>query len=310
MDKKNQTRVTEILLLGFQNLNDWKIIFFIMLFTVYCVTISGNLLIGILVALCKNLHSPMYVFLLQLSICDILLTTDIIPRTLVGILSNGAVMSFSGCMAQFYIFGGSESSECFILTVMAYDRYIAICNPLRYSSMMNMMLLVKLSIFSWVLGFSVTLVTTLNIFTLDFCGPNIIDHFFCDLAPILHLSCSETYSVRTEVALLSIVVMVLPLVLTGTSYGCIVRTILQMSSNIDRMKVFSTCSSHLMVVCMFYGTLIVIYMLPMEGSSLTISKAVSLLYTVVIPMINPIIYSLRNKDIKDFIIFYTKEKHC
>ncbi|XP_040197868.1 olfactory receptor 11L1-like [Rana temporaria] len=309
MDKKNQTCITEIHLLGFQNLNDWKIFCFTMLFIVYCVAISGNLLIIAMVAFCKNLHSPMYMFLVQLSVCDVLLTTDILPNTLASILSDGAVMSFSGCIAQFYIFGGSESSECFILTVMAYDRYLAICNPLRYSSIMDVTFFVKLSILSWILGFSITLVTTLNIFTLDFCGPNIIDHLFCDFAPILQLSCSETSTVKMEVVLLSVFVMVLPLVLTGISYGWIVKAILGMSSNIDKSKVFSTCSSHLTVVCIFYGTLIVIYMLPTKGLSLTISKMVSLLYTAVTPMMNPIIYSLRNKDIKYLIISYTTKKH-
>lgn len=301
MIEKNQTHITEIILLGFQSLNYWKFILFISLFTVYCVTICGNLLIITLVSFCKNLHSPMYIFLVQLSLCDILLTTDIIPNTLTGVLGNGTVISFSGCISQWYIFGGSEASECLILTVMSYDRYLAICKPLRYSSIMNMRLLVKLSILCWTLGFSITLVTTLSIATLDFCGPHIIDHFFCDLAPILHLSCSETSQVKMEVALLSIFVIVLPLGLTGASYGCIVQTILRMSSNVHRRKAFSTCSSHLTVVCIFYGTLIVIYMLPTEGLSLSVSKSLALLYTVVTPMMNPIIYSLRNKDVKDAI---------
>ncbi|XP_077329918.1 olfactory receptor 11L1-like [Lithobates pipiens] len=301
MIEKNQTHISEIVLLAFQSLNYWKSILFIPLFTVYCVTICGNLLIITLVSSSENLHSPMYIFLVQLSLCDILLTTDIIPNTLSGVLGNGTIISFSGCISQWYIFGGSEASECFILTVMAYDRYLAICNPLRYSSIMNMRLLVTLSILCWALGFSITLVTTLSIATLDFCGPHIIDHFFCDLAPILQLSCSETSQVKMEVALLSIFVIVLPLGLTGASYGCIVQTILTMSSNVHRRKAFSTCSSHLTVVCIFYGTLIVIYMLPTEGLSLSVSKSLALLYTVVTPMMNPIIYSLRNKDVKDAI---------
>ncbi|XP_040197866.1 olfactory receptor 11L1-like [Rana temporaria] len=301
MTEKNQTHITEIILLGFQSLNYWKVVLFISLFIFYCVNICGNLLIITLVSFCKNLHSPMYMFLVQLSICDILLTTVIIPHTLTGVLGNGTVISFSGCISQWYIFGGSEASECFILTAMAYDRYLAICNPLRYSSIMNMSLLEKLSILCWALGFSITLVTTLSIATLDFCGPHIIDHFFCDLAPILRLSCSETSQVKMEVALLSIFVMIFPLGLTGASYGCIVQTILRMSSNVHRRKAFSTCSSHLTVVCIFYGTLIVIYMLPTEGLSLSVSKSIALLYTVVTPMMNPIIYSLRNKDVKDAI---------
>nr|DBA29701.1 TPA: hypothetical protein GDO54_005763 [Pyxicephalus adspersus] len=296
---KNQTQITEILLLGFQGLNSWRGIFFILLFTVYTVTICGNLLIMLLVASCKSLHFPMYMFLAQLSISDVLMTTNIVPNTLVCILRNGTIMSLSGCITQLYFFGASGASECFILTVMAYDRYLAICNPLRYPSIMNLTLLRKLSIFSWVLGFSFPLVSALNIHSLNFCGLHIIDHFFCDLAPILQLSCSETLRVTLEVVSLSILVMVLPMVLTGTSYGCIVKAIVRMSSSMDRQKAFSTCSSHLMVVCIFYGTLIIIYMIPTEGLSLAISKSISLLYTVVTPMVNPIIYSLRNKEVRN-----------
>ncbi|DBA13584.1 TPA: hypothetical protein GDO54_018548, partial [Pyxicephalus adspersus] len=255
MIRRNQTRITEVLLLGFQSQSYWKVILFMLLFIVYTVTICGNLILILLVVFCRNLHYPMYMFLVQLSISDILLTTDIIPNTLAGILSDGVVMSLSGCITQLYIFGGSEASECFILTAMAYDRYLAICNPLRYTSIMNMTLLVKLSILSWVSGFSFTLVTTLSFFSLEFCGPNVIDHFFCDLEPILQLSCSEVFHVKVEVVLMSIFVMVLPLVLTATSYWCIVQVILKMSSIVHRSKAFSTCSSHLTVVCLFYGTL-------------------------------------------------------
>ncbi|KAM9313350.1 olfactory receptor 11L1-like [Gastrophryne carolinensis] len=260
--------------------------------------VGGNVLIITLVAKNKHLHSPMYFFLTQLSLSDILLTTDVVPNTLVGILNNGCIMSLAKCILQFYVFGASESLECYILTVMAYDRYLAICNPLRYSSIMSYSLYLKLILFSWLLGFSFVLITTSTITTLDFCGLNVIDHFFCDLAPILELSCSETYVVHLEAVLLSVVVMVLPLMITITSYGCIVQAILKISTSIGRWKAFSTCSSHLTVVCMFYGTLIGIYMLPTKGLSADITKAISLLYTVVTPVLNPIIYSLRNKDIK------------
>ncbi|XP_044138892.1 olfactory receptor 11L1-like [Bufo gargarizans] len=301
MNEPNHTTVSEIFLLGFKNIHKFKILIFILLLVVYCVTICGNLLIITLVSYSRTLHSPMYFFISQLSMFDILLSTDIVPNTLASIIAEGLVMSFSGCITQFYIFGCSESLECFILAAMAYDRYLAICNPLRYTTIMNFSLFLKMILISWILGAALILVTTLSIFGLEFCGPNVIDHFFCDFASIIQLSCSETSTVEMEVFYMSVFVMILPFFMTVTSYGCIVNTILNLSSNLQRSKAFSTCSSHLIIVCIFYGTLISIYIIPTKGVSLTINKVASLLYTVITPMLNPIIYSLRNKDIKDLI---------
>ncbi|KAM9312097.1 olfactory receptor 1S1-like [Gastrophryne carolinensis] len=213
-----------------------------------------------------------------------------------------------GNNAQLYILGGSVEFECLILTVTAYDRYLAICNPLRYSTIMSLNLLLILSIVSWLLGFFVMSMTTVNVLTLEFCGSNIIDHFFCDLAPILLLSCSETSTVKLVEELLSIPALIFPLTLTGASYVCIIRAILRISSNVGRQKAFSTCGSHLTVVCIYYGTLIATYMLPPKGLSLEGSKAISLLYTAVTPMMNPIIYSLRNIEIKNAITFFSRNK--
>ncbi|XP_069802300.1 olfactory receptor 10A7-like [Dendropsophus ebraccatus] len=301
MNERNHTIINEIFLLGFKNFHNLKILLFILLLAVYFVTICGNLLIIVLVSYSRALQSPMYFFLTQLSISDILLTTDIVPNSLVCIIAEELVMSFSGCITQFYIFAFSESLECFMLALMAYDRYLAICNPLRYTTIMTFALIYKMILISWILLASFLLVTTLSLFGLQFCGPNVIDHFFCDLAPILQLSCSETSALEMEVFWMSMVVVVLPSVMIVTSYGCIVATILSLSSNLQRRKAFSTCSSHLTVVGIFYGTLITVYMIPKKGVSLTASKVVSLLYTVVTPMLNPIIYSLRNQDIKDTI---------
>ncbi|XP_077116853.1 olfactory receptor 11L1-like [Ranitomeya variabilis] len=283
MDERNYTTVDEIFLLGFPNMHNLKIFLFILLLVVYCVTICGNLLIIALVSLTRTLHTPMYFFLTQLSISDILLTTDIVPNTLACILNDGLILSFSGCIFQFYVFGFSESIECLILAVMAYDRYLAICNPLRYATIMNFDLFLKMIMIAWILGASLILVTTLSLFGLEFCGPNIIDHFFCDFAPIIKLSCSETLTVEMEAFYLSVFLIILPSVLTVMSYGFIVNTILSLSSDLQKRKVFSTCSSHLTVISIFYGTLITIYMIPTKGVSMTIKKVVSLFYTVVTP---------------------------
>ncbi|KAM8972658.1 olfactory receptor 11L1-like [Pelodytes ibericus] len=298
MSERNQTMVTEILLLGFQNLLKFKIFFFILLFFFYIMTLLGNLIIIWLVASHRSLQSPMYFFLTQLSISDIILTTNIVPNTLSITWQEGGVLSFSGCITQFYFFALSETFECFLLTIMAYDRYLAICYPLRYTSLMNIMLCIKLVVISWLLGFSIGLIDTISMTQLQFCGPNVIDHFFCDFDPILELSCSDTSILHVEIILFGVPTAVLPLLVIMISYSHIVQAVLHISTTSGRSKAFSTCSSHLTVVSLFFGTLIGIYMLPSTGKSLTINKVLSLWYTVIMPMINPIIYSLRNKDIK------------
>ncbi|KAM8972657.1 olfactory receptor 5A2-like [Pelodytes ibericus] len=298
MGEKNQTMVSEILLLGFQNLQKFKIFFFIFLLFFYFVTLIGNLIIIWLVASNRHLQSPMYFFLSQLSLSDIILTTNIVPNTLSITWLDGGVISFSGCITQFYFFALSETFECFLLTIMAYDRYQAICNPLRYTSLMNIALCIKLVIISWLFSFSMILIDTISMTQLQFCGPNVIDHFFCDFAPLPELSCSDTYIIQIEIILFGIPTAILPLLIIMTSYGHIVQAVLRISTTSGRSKAFSTCSSHLTVVSLFFGTLIGIDMFPSKGKSLTIKKVLSLWYTVIMPMINPIIYSLRNKDIK------------
>ncbi|XP_063302602.1 olfactory receptor 11L1-like [Pelobates fuscus] len=295
----NQTTVNEFLLLGFQNLYGFKIYFFLGILVSFLGTICGNLLIIWLVASVCSLQSPMYFFLTQLSFSDLILTTTIVPNTLHILWDEGGTISFSGCIFQYYFFACSEVSECFLLSIMAYDRYLAICHPLRYVTLMNNVLCIKLAIASWLSSFSIVLIDTISITQLQLCGSYIIDHFFCDLTPLLELACSDTYFLEIELPILCIPVAVFPLIIIILSYIYIVQAVLRISSNSERGKAFSTCSSHLTVVSIFYGTLIGSYMIPSKGKSLAVSKVVSLFYTVVTPMINPIIYSLRNKDIKD-----------
>ncbi|XP_069817201.1 olfactory receptor 1J2-like [Dendropsophus ebraccatus] len=294
----NLTAVSEFFLLGFQVSQDIRLSLFCLLIVVYCGTMCVNLLIIILVSTSKILHTPMYFFISQLSITDILLTSNIVPNLLHVLLNNGATITFLGCMTQFYFFCSSELVECLILAVMSYDRYVAICNPLRYSSIMTSRHCVILAAIFWVSGFSSVLDYIRAITKLNFCGPNIIDHLFCDTLPLLELSCSDTFLVHLEMYVLSIPFAFIPTIIIVVSYTYIVSAILRTPSNISGQKAFSTCSSHLIVVSVYYGTMFSVYVVPTKGRTLSMSKILSLLYTVFTPLVNPIIYSLRNKDIE------------
>ncbi|XP_072254919.1 olfactory receptor 10A7-like [Pyxicephalus adspersus] len=284
-------------LVAFHTPHNITFLIFLLFLVIYCVTICGNLLIITLVSYSKSLHSPMYFFLSQLAISDIILATDILPNTLHAVLMEESILSFSSCISQFYFFDISETSECLLLTVMCYDRYLAICKPLHYTLAMNFRVCCHMVITCWVLSISIVLIHTLTISQLEFCGPNTIDHFFCDLEPILHLSWSDTTIVQLEVTLLSFLFVVIPFYIIIVSYVYIMITIFKIPSITSRQRVFSTCSSHLMIVCIYYGTLVCVYLIPRNGQSWNIMKFLSLLYTVATPLMNPIIYSLRNRDL-------------
>ncbi|XP_075061773.1 olfactory receptor 11L1-like [Mixophyes fleayi] len=295
----NTTLATEFILLGFQNLHKLQVLLFLLVLVIYCMTTCGNLLIIILVAYSKSLHSPMYFFLTQLSMSDIMLTTDIVPNMLHVVLNGVTTISFTGCFTQFFLFIVSECVQCLILTVMSYDRYLAICNPLCYISIMTSKLCLKLVIITWLLSFSTSLINSVSISLLQFCGPNVIDHFFCDYSPLLKISCSDTFIVELNVTLLSLPIVIFPFVIIAVSYVHIIWIILRIPSASGRQKTFSTCSSHLTVVFSFYITLISMYVLPTRGLSMYWNKVIALLYTVATPLLNPILYSLRNKEIKN-----------
>ncbi|XP_044132768.1 olfactory receptor 11A1-like [Bufo gargarizans] len=296
--EKNLTVVTEFFLLGFQGSQVLIHFLFLLFLVVYGATICGNLLIITLVSTSKNLHTPMYFFIAQLSISDILLTTDIVPNLLHILLNNGGTITFSGCIIQFYVFCSSEVFECCLLAVMSYDRYVAICIPLHYNAIMTSTYHMRLIVSCWLSGFSTGIVDILMILMLTFCGPNIIDHFFCDLVSLKEIACFDTYFVQLELSLLSIPTFIILTIIIVLSYTKIISVILRIPSSTGRQKAFSTCSSHLLVVSIFYFTLITVYIVPTRGQTSIISKILSLLYTVFIPLFNPIIYSLRNKDIK------------
>ncbi|KAG8536063.1 hypothetical protein GDO81_027182, partial [Engystomops pustulosus] len=296
--ENNKTAVTVILLLGFQGSQDLRTYLFCLFLLIYCGTICGNLLIIVLVSTSRSLHTPMYFFISQLSISDILLSTDIVPNLLHILLNNGGTITFIGCITQFYVFSSSEAFECFLLALMSYDRYVAICHPLRYHTVMKSEHSRTMTTTCWLFAFSLALIYTITTAKMDFCGPNIIDHIFCDLVPLLELACSASFIVDLEVYFLSFIIVIIPSAIILLSYTYIVLEVLKIPSQNDRQKAFSTCSSHLIVVSIFYWTMFGVYIIPTKGQSSTISKILSLLYTVFTPLINPIIYSLRNEEIK------------
>ncbi|XP_066445686.1 olfactory receptor 5P66-like [Eleutherodactylus coqui] len=299
--ENNLTVVSEFFLLGFRSHQGLRISLLCLLSLIYCATICGNLLIITLVSTSKNLHTPMYFFISQLSISDILVVTDIVPNLLHILLNNGGTITFVDCITQLYFLCAPEAFECFLLTLMSYDRYVAICNPLRYSTIMTSTYCTKLSIICWLLGFSIVLIYVIKIATLVFCGSNIIDHLFCDIVPLVELACSDTFITHLVMSLLSIPLIFIPTTIIVMSYSYIVLAILRIPSSTGRHKAFSTCSSHLIVVSIFYWTFFSVYVVPTKGRTVTIGKILSLLYTVFTPLINPIIYSLRNEDIRKAI---------
>ncbi|XP_077326919.1 olfactory receptor 10A7-like [Lithobates pipiens] len=296
-----QRNITYFILTGFPNLKGIKFPFFVALFFIFCATFSGNLFIVVLFLLSKTLQSPMYFFITQLSLLDIILTTDILPNLLYIILHDGCTMSLAGCIIQFSFFVNAEASECFLLTVMSYDRYLAICKPLHYNCTINQAFCIKSVIIVWLLGFKITLLDSISLGSLYYCGPNIIDHFFCDFQPILELSCSDTSWIQILASVEVFFGVIIPFVIIVISYIHIVLTILKIKSITGRQKAFRTCSSHLTTVCVFYGSLIIVYLFPTKGQLDILSKVLSLSYTVMTPLLNPIIYTYRNKDFKKAI---------
>ncbi|KAM3923046.1 olfactory receptor 11L1-like [Leptodactylus fuscus] len=295
----NQTRVTEFFLLGFGNLYNFRIVFFNLFLIIFLFTVMGNLLIIVLVSTNVHLQSPMYYFLCHLSFSDLVTSTNIVPNMLGAILLGGMIVTYLGCIIQFYFFSGTIITECYLLSVMSYDRYLAICNPLRYSSIMHFKLQICLSVWPWLVGLTVNLIGVMPVSNYNFCHDNIIDHFYCDFFPLQKLSCSDTSLVELEAFLFSLPLFIFPCGLIIVTYVYIFHTILKIPSTTGKQKTFSTCSSHLIVVGTFYGTLIAKYMIPSKEQSMLINKIVSLLHTVFTPLFNPIIYSLRNQDIKE-----------
>ncbi|NXQ95644.1 O1020 protein, partial [Sagittarius serpentarius] len=295
----NGTSPLEFLLLGMSNDPSLQTLLFILSLIIYTTTVFGNILIVVLVVADQHLHTPMYFFLGNLSSLDTCYSSTILPRLLASFLTGGKTISAHGCIAQFYFFSSFAGTECYLLAAMSYDRYLAICQPLLYASLMTWKLSLQLAAASWLGGLLLFAVLTFLLSHLKLCGPKAIDHFFCDFTPLLELSCGDT-RVLTQIALIfGFLDVVFPFLFTLASYVFIIAAILRIPSSVGRQKAFSTCSSHLTVVTIFYGTLIVVYMLPRTAPLRQLNKVFSFFYTVLTPLVNPLIYSLRNREVRE-----------
>ncbi|XP_061465550.1 olfactory receptor 5M5-like [Rhineura floridana] len=298
MAVKNQTQVTEFVFSGFTNHPEWQVVLFIMFLVIYIITLGANLGMIFLIRMDPQLHTPMYFFLSHLAFLDVSYSSAVTPKAMADFLAERKIISLAGCVIQFYMFDGLVITELFLLSVMAYDRYVAICNPLLYSVVMSKKLCTTLVTGIYIYGFVSSVVQTALTFRLSFCGSNVINHFYCNDPPLLALSCSDTRPKEIQLLALSGINLSSSLLTIIVSYVYIISTIFGKHSADGRHRAFSTCASHLTSVIIFYGTLFFMYLQPSSAHSLNYDKVVSVFYAVVIPMLNPLIYSLRNKEVK------------
>ncbi|EDM12913.1 olfactory receptor 336 (predicted), partial [Rattus norvegicus] len=309
---RNNTIITKFILVGFSDFPKIKLVLFVVFLGSYLSTVVWNLGLVILIRIDPYLHTPMYFFLSNLSFLDFCYISSTTPKMLSGFFQKLKSISFVGCTMQYFFFSSLGLAECCLLAAMAYDRYAAICNPLLYTAIMSPSLCVHMVVGAYTIGLFGSLIQLCAILQLHFCGPNIINHFFCDLPQLLVLSCSETFPLQVLKFVIAVIFGVASVLVILVSYGYIISTILNISSVEGRSKAFNTCASHLTAVTLFFGSGLFVYMLPNSDSSQGYDKMASVFYTVVIPMLNPLIYSLRNKEIKDALQRCKKKcfSHC
>ncbi|XP_054419589.1 olfactory receptor 5A1-like [Pteronotus mesoamericanus] len=296
---RNISMMTNFILLGFSERPELQIFLFVLFLGIYFMTLAWNLGLIVLIRMESHLHSPMYFFLGNLSFVDVSYASSVAPKMLCDFFRDQKTISFMGCATQFFFFIGMGGTECCLLAAMAYDRYAAISNPLLYTALMSPTLCVGMAITAYAGGFLTGLAQTTSLFQLHFCGPLVINHFFCDLPPLLVLSCSSTFFSQIVNFLVVCAVGGTSALFVLVSYGYIITAIMKIHSTQGRMKAFNTCASHLTTVILFYGSGLFSYLHSSAGYSRDQDKVVSTLYGAVIPMLNPVIYSLRNKEIKD-----------
>ncbi|XP_032183869.1 olfactory receptor 1F1 [Mustela erminea] len=294
----NQSSVSEFLLLGLSRQPQQQQLLFVLFLSTYLATVLGNLLILLAVGLDSRLHIPMYFFLSSLSFVDICFVSTTVPKMLANHIFRTQTISFSGCLTQMYFVFMFVDMDNFLLAVMAYDRFVAVCHPLHYSTKMTPQLCGLLVTGSWVIANLNVLLHTLLMARLSFCADNAIPHYFCDVTPLLKLSCSDTYLNEMMILTEGSLIMITPFICILASYVRITCAVLRVPSTKGRWKAFSTCGSHLAVVSLFYGTIIAVYFNPLSSHSSEKDTAATVMYTVVTPMLNPFIYSLRNRDLK------------
>ncbi|XP_016059429.1 PREDICTED: olfactory receptor 5F1-like [Miniopterus natalensis] len=294
----NYTSVTEFILLGLADTLELQMILFLLFFVIYILTVCGNVGMILLIRIDSQLHTPMYFFLANLSFVDVCYSSTITPKMLVDLLSEKKTISFAGCFLQLYFFIALATTECILFGLMAYDRYVAICNPLLYPLVMSRTVCLKMAAGAFTAGLLNSMVNTSYVSSLPFCASNVIHHFFCDSPPLFKLSCSDTSLNESIISTFAGVNLMGVLLVILTSYSHVLFSIFRMHSGEGRHKAFSTCASHLTAIILFYSTAIYTYLRPTSSYSLSRDKVASVFYTVVIPMLNPLVYSLRNKDVK------------
>ncbi|XP_072473047.1 olfactory receptor 8B3-like [Notamacropus eugenii] len=298
MPLTNASSVTEFILAGLTDQPDLQLPLFLLFLGIYIVTIASNLGLIILIAINSQLHTPMYYLLFNLSFIDLCYSSVFTPKMLMNFVSKENIISYSGCMAQLYFFSFFAVSECYVLTIMAYDRYVAICNPLLYNVTMSHQICSWLLGGAYVMGIVSAMAHTGCMLRLSFCDDNIINHYMCDILPLLQLSCTSTYVNELVVFIVVGTNIIMPSVTIFTSYALILSSILNITSTEGRSKAFSTCSSHIVVVAFFFGSATFMYFKPPSTGSMNEGKVSSVFYTNVGPMLNPLIYCLRSKDVQ------------
>ncbi|XP_055994701.1 olfactory receptor 9G1-like [Sorex fumeus] len=300
MERSNHT-VTEFILLGFTTDPVMQLVLFVLFLGVYSMTLLGNTTLIVLICNDSRLHTPMYFFIGNLSFLDLWYSSVYTPKIIVTCISEDKSISYVGCLCQFFFSGGLAYSECYLLAAMAYDRYMAISKPLLYAQAMPIKLCAFLVAASYLGGFINCFIITRRVMTWNFCSDNVIEDFFCDLLPLVKLACGKMGDYQSIMYFLLVSNVMTPIALILASYVFIIATILRIRSTKSRLKAFSTCSSHLISVTLYYGSILYIYARPRSNYSVGSDKIVSTFYTVVFPMLNPMIYSLRNKDVKEAV---------
>ncbi|XP_029776818.1 olfactory receptor 13D1-like [Suricata suricatta] len=301
MKMGNTSAVTEFFLVGLSKYPELQLLLFTLCLIMYVIILLGNSLLIVIIILDSRLHTPMYFFLGNLSFLDICYTSSSIPQMLMIFKSGRKSISFMGCALQMVVSLGLGSTECVLLAMMAYDRYVAICNPLRYPIIIHRVLYVHMAAWSWIIGCLTSLLQTVMAMILPFCGNNVIDHITCEILAILKLVCSDITINVIIMTMTNMLILVIPLLLIFISYVFILTSILRINSAEGRKKAFSTCSAHLTVVILFYGSALFMYMKPKSKDTNTSDEIIGLSYGVVTPMMNPLIYSLRNKEVKEMM---------